>query len=177
MNVKWFVLGIVATLIAISAATFIYLKLGFVSARADVKPGVMDSWLGTAMDASTNRHAPKMMNPVPDTEATLVSAAQVYASRCGVCHGTPSEHDSKLGQAFYPPAPQFFGDDPPDMMEHANFYIIKHGVRMTAMPAWGDLLSDQQIWQTVGLLKRIDNKSLPPAVEQELNKPEGGAAR
>ncbi|MGH9566950.1 MAG: hypothetical protein ACRD4F_00485, partial [Candidatus Angelobacter sp.] len=103
MNVKWFVLGIVAVLIAIFVAGYIYVEQGFVSARADVKPGVMDSWLGSAMDASTKRHAPKTMNPVSDTEATLVSAAQVYGSRCGVCHGTPSDHDSKLGKAFYPP--------------------------------------------------------------------------
>ena len=166
---KWFVLGIIVTLIVLSAAAYIYLAQGFVSARADVKPGMMDSWLGSAMDASTSRHAPKLTNPAPDTQETLLAGAKIYASSCGICHGTPADHDSKLGKSFYPPVPQFFGDDPPDMKENENFYIIKHGVRMTAMPAWGDLLSDQQIWQTVALLKHIDQKSVPAEVQQELN--------
>jgi thiosulfate dehydrogenase len=167
--VKWFVLGIIATLIAVSAAAYIYLEQGYVSARADVKPGMMDSWLGSAMDASTSRHAPKVPNPLPDAPDTLLTGAKIYASRCGVCHGTPLDKDSKLGKGFYPPAPQFFGDDPPDMKENENFYIIKHGIRMTAMPTWSDILNDQQIWQTVALLKHIDQKSLPAEVQQELN--------
>jgi mono/diheme cytochrome c family protein len=167
--VKWFVLGIIVTLVALAAAAYIYLEHGFVSARADVNPGMMDSWLGSAMDASTTRHAPKLANPVPDTQDTLLAGAKTYTSVCAGCHGTPADHDSKFGKAFYPPAPQFFGDDPPDMKENENFYIIKHGVRMTAMPSWGDLLNDQQIWQTVAFLKHVDQKNLPAEVQQELN--------
>lgn len=172
MNVKWFVLGIIATLIGISAAVYIYLEHGFVDARADVKPGAMDTWLGASMDASTSRHAPNLKNPVPDTQETLVAAATIYSSRCGICHGSPADKDSKLGAAFNPPAPQFFGDDPPDMMENENYYIIKHGVRMTAMPAWDHLLSDEQIWQTVILLKHINDKDLPRQVAQQLSQAE-----
>lgn len=173
MNVKWFILGIIATLIALSAATYVYLEKGFVSIRADVKPGALDDWLGSAMDASTKRNAPKMMNPVPDTPDALLASAKLYGSSCGICHGSPAEKNSKIGEAFSPPAPQFFGDDPPAMKENENFYIIKHGVRMTAMPAWGNLLSDQQTWQAVNLLKHINDKDLSPAITEELNKQEG----
>jgi thiosulfate dehydrogenase len=172
MYVKWFVLGMIVILVAISAAAYVYLEQGFVSIRADAGPSPLDRWLGSAMDASAERHAPNVANPAPDNEATLAAAAKVYASRCGECHGTPAERESPLGRAFNPPAPQFFSDDPPDMKENENFYIIKHGVRMTAMPAWNDLLSDEQIWQTVTLLKHINNKSVPAAVEQELNTPQ-----
>ncbi|HET9741606.1 MAG TPA: cytochrome c [Terriglobales bacterium] len=171
MNFKWFVLGIVATLVVLCACAYVYLEHGFVDARADVKAGMMDHWLGSSMDASTSRHAPNVKNPVPDTQETLVAAATTYSSKCGICHGSPAEKDSKLGAAFNPPAPQFFGDDPPDMMGNENYYIIKHGVRMTAMPAWDHLLSDEQIWQTVALLKHINNKDLPPPVTQQLSQP------
>lgn len=166
---KWFVLGIIVTLVVLAAGAYIYLEEGFVSARADMKPGTMDSWLGSAMDASTGRHAPKLSNPAPDTQETLLAGAKTYATFCAGCHGSPADHDSKFGKAFYPPAPQFFGDDPPDMKENENFYIIKHGIRMTAMPTWADLLSDEQIWQTVALLKRVDQKNVPAPVQQQLN--------
>jgi mono/diheme cytochrome c family protein len=170
MRLKWFALGVTATVIALTAAAYVYLEKGFADTRADITPGPLDSWLGTAMDASTDRHAPKLTNPVLDTEENLLAAARLYTSNCLLCHGGADGVRSDLGDAVLPPAPQFFGSDPPDMMEDQNFYIIKHGIRMTAMPAWGKLLSEQQVWQTVLLLKHIHDKSVPQAVEQELKK-------
>ncbi len=171
MRGKWFAFGVVATLIALAACAYVYFEKGFVDARADIEPGFLDRLLGPAMDASTGRHAPKAMNPGPDNQANLLAGAQTYRSRCAICHGGPSGGASELGEAFNPAAPQFFGKEPPDMMENENFYIIKHGVRMTAMPAWEHLLTDEQIWQTVAVLKRINDKKLPPDVAQELARP------
>jgi mono/diheme cytochrome c family protein len=42
-------------------------------------------------------------------------------------------------------------------------------VRRTAMPAWGKIMADSEIWQVVTLLDHLDN--LPPAVSQELHRP------
>jgi mono/diheme cytochrome c family protein len=39
------------------------------------------------------------------------------------------------------------------------FWIVKHGIRNTTMPAWGAFLSDQEIWQVITLLRKFD--SLP----------------
>ena len=46
------------------------------------------------------------------------------------------------------------------------FWIIKHGIRNTAMLAWGNLLSDDEIWQVVTLLREFN--SLPDSVTLEL---------
>jgi len=59
---------------------------------------------------------------------------------------------------LYPPAPQF-PKEPTDMEEFANFYVIKHGVRWTGMPAWSGELSDQQIWTLVMYLNEMKNPS------------------
>ena len=45
------------------------------------------------------------------------------------------------------------------------FWLIKHGIRNTGMPAWGRMLSDEEIWQIVSLLK--NSQDLPPSVEAE----------
>jgi mono/diheme cytochrome c family protein len=34
---------------------------------------------------------------------------------------------------------------------------VKHGIRNTAMPAWGNLLSDEEIWQVVALIRTFDS--------------------
>jgi mono/diheme cytochrome c family protein len=49
-----------------------------------------------------------------------------------------------------------------------GFCITKHGIRLTGMPAWGSLLSDDQIWKLTAFLAHMD--SLPPSVEQEWKK-------
>jgi mono/diheme cytochrome c family protein len=47
------------------------------------------------------------------------------------------------------------------------FWVIKHGIRNTGMPAWGSMLSDEEIWQLVSLLK--NSQDLPPSVEAQWN--------
>ncbi len=46
------------------------------------------------------------------------------------------------------------------------FWIVKHGIRNTAMPAWGNLLSDEEIWRIVTLVRKFD--SVPDSVTLEL---------
>jgi mono/diheme cytochrome c family protein len=47
------------------------------------------------------------------------------------------------------------------------FWVIKHGIRNTGMPAWGGMLSDDEVWQLVSLLK--NSQDLPPSVEAHWN--------
>jgi mono/diheme cytochrome c family protein len=51
-----------------------------------------------------------------------------------------------------------------DMPENQNFFILQHGIRWTAMPGWKNVLTDQQIWQTVTFLSHMHE--LPPAAKQ-----------
>jgi len=69
-----------------------------------------------------------------------------------------------MGKAEYPPAPQFV-HDPADMPENQNFYIIAHGVRLTAMPGWEGVLNQDQTWKVTTFLSHMDK--LPSAVEKE----------
>jgi mono/diheme cytochrome c family protein len=55
------------------------------------------------------------------------------------------------------------------------FWLIKHGIRNTGMPAWGGMLSDDEIWQIVSLLK--NSQDLPPSVETEWNAPKTKSAQ
>jgi mono/diheme cytochrome c family protein len=95
---------------------------------------------------------------------TLRESIKLYREHCAACHGDPAAPERILGQSFYPPAPQFM-TDMPDMPANQNFYIIKHGIRMTGMPAWGKLLSDDQIWRLTTFLSEMGK--LPPSINQE----------
>ena len=160
-----FILGVVVTLIVAVVTVYIVSHFGFIDMRADQQPSRLETSLaGRAMDASTERHAPEVKNPVEPTDANLQEGMKIYIKYCAQCHGDPATPLSALGKAEYPPAPQFLSH-PADMPENQNFYIIEHGVRLTAMPGWAGVLNQDQAWKVTGFLNHMDK--LPSAVEKE----------
>ncbi|HYR42497.1 MAG TPA: cytochrome c [Terriglobia bacterium] len=157
--VKSFVLGAIA---AYGGAAFVLLssaKLGVLPVQADVAPSRLEAkLLGSALHAAVARNAPGGPNPMPASDENLIAGAKVYREMCARCHGGSRESDNTYGRSFYPPAPQL----PLTRSSYSDnemFWIVKHGIRNTAMPAWSNLLSDQEIWQVVTLLRKFD--SLP----------------
>ena len=164
-----FIRGIIVGAIVVAAGVYGYARLGLLDLRADQNPPAWEEHLaGTAMDESTERHALQQKNPLPATAENLLAGARLYRDKCSDCHGSPVNPNSDYGRSFYPRVPQFM-KQAPDMADHENFYLIKHGVRWTAMPAWGNIMTDSEIWQVVLVLNRFEK--LPPEVMEELKKP------
>ena len=168
---KNFVGGILATLVVLTLGGWLYLKLGYLDVRATPEPSRLESDLaGTALDASAARNAPRQQNPIPPTETNLLAGARLYRDKCADCHGRPDNPVSDYGRSFNPRAPQFM-KEPPHLPENQIFYVIKYGVRWSAMPAWGNIMADSEIWQVVAFLN--DARNLPASVQEELHKPAG----
>jgi len=164
-----FIRGMIVGAIALAAGVYGYARFGFLDLRADRAPAALEQRIaGSAMDESTERHAPRQKNPLSATQEHLLAGARLYRDKCFDCHGGPVNPDSDYGRSFSPRAPQFM-KEAPDMPDYENFYIVKHGVRWTAMPAWGGVMSDSEIWQVITLLNRF--QKLPPEVTEELKKP------
>jgi len=164
-----FIRGIIVGAIVVAAGIYGYARLGLFDLRADQEPSAWEERLaGTAMDESTERHAPQQKNPLPATAEHLLAGARLYRDKCSDCHGSPVNPNSDYGRSFYPRVPQFM-KQAPDMPDHENFYLIKHGVRWTAMPAWGKIMTDSEVWQVVLVLNHFEK--LPPEVLEELKKP------
>jgi mono/diheme cytochrome c family protein len=155
--IKSFVLGAMtaygfAALVLLFAA-----KLGVLPVQADVAPSRLEAkLLGSALHAAVARHASVGTNPMVPSKENLIAGAKVYREMCSRCHGGSRESDNTYGRSFYPPAPQL----PLNRTSYSDsemFWIVKHGIRNTAMPAWGILLSDEEIWQVVALIRTFDS--------------------
>ena len=143
--------------------------LGIVPVQADVAPSRLEAAvMGTALHAVVARRALSTANPVLPSEPNLIEGARLYAQMCSRCHGLSKESDNSYGQSFYPPAPHL----PLRRTSYSEpevFWIVKHGIRNTAMPAWGNLLSDEDIWRVVTLIDKFG--FLPDSVTAELRPP------
>ncbi|MGH9579792.1 MAG: c-type cytochrome [Terriglobales bacterium] len=164
-----FLLGVLVTLAAQGLVALLVATSGLPSFAASTAPSAVETRIAKmALNASVERHAPRGPNPVPVTEQSLMQGMFVYKVSCATCHGTPALNVSNYGRSFYPPAPQFTVE-PPRRPQNEIFYITKHGVRLTGMAAWGNLMDDEQAWKVSAFLSRLD--SLPPVVDAEWKKP------
>jgi mono/diheme cytochrome c family protein len=87
-----------------------------------------------------------------------VAGVAIYADLCVRCHGWPGARVPTLGRSLYPPAPAL---QPLHVSQSEVFWIVKHGLRHTGMPAWGALLSDRDILDVSAAVTRL--AVLPPA--------------
>jgi mono/diheme cytochrome c family protein len=159
--------GIVIGVLGVAAGSYVYLHYGFINMQAD-RPimGLERVYMGDAMDSYAGRFAPRVANPVQASDAVLIEGIRLYKSNCAVCHGGPDVPVSGVGAGLYPPAPQFLKDSP-DMPQNQNYWIIKHGIARTGMPAWDKVLSDNDIWKLTAFLSKMEELDrLSPAVQE-----------
>ena len=150
----------------------VIMKLGLVPINADQAPSNLEKKVFTfAVRASVARHSSEQGGIATPTDDQLRAGAEVYKAMCALCHGQLNGRASVLGGSFYPPAPQLPGHST-TYTERELFWIVKHGIRNTSMPAWRNLLSDEDIRQVVAFLKSLD--SLPPEVGAEANQKQAG---
>jgi thiosulfate dehydrogenase len=168
---RGFLFGVLATAIAAVLVGYLALSSGIIPANADGQPLPFETWAAsTSLDATLDRQAPKGPNPVALTDANLVAGVELYGQHCALCHGTAkgSASASPVAKGEYPQPPQFATDGVQDDPEGFSFWKVKHGIRLTGMPAWKDTLSDQQIWTLALCLKHMDK--LPALPEQAWQK-------
>jgi mono/diheme cytochrome c family protein len=83
--------------------------------------------------------------------------AGLYAEMCSGCHLGPGLEKTEISQGLYPQAPELSLG-----LNHTaaeEFWIIKHGVKMTAMPSWGHTHSDELIWNMVAFIRKLPSLS------------------
>ena len=163
-------LGVVLTLALLFLSALVVTKLGLMPVSADGTHSRLEARImPVVLHASIVRHESREMNPASLNEDNLKAGVDTYKAMCARCHSTPANGPSVYGESFYPPAPRL----PQGMSSYTDsqlFWLIKHGIRNTGMPAWGSMLSDQEIWQIVSLFR--NSQDLPPSVETEWNAPE-----
>jgi mono/diheme cytochrome c family protein len=76
---------------------------------------------------------------------------------CTGCHLGPGLEKSELSQGLYPSAPELARGD--DLSPAEQFWTIKHGVKLTAMPAWGKTHNDDLIWDMVAFIRQMPKMS------------------
>ncbi len=168
-----FIRGFIVALLILLVGGIGLALLGFFPTNANSTPPRFEQQIAmAALDASMERRAPRLNNPVPPTDENLIDGIKIYTMNCALCHGGLDRQPSVLGKSFYPPAPSLILyplDDP----EWHVFYAVRTGVRYSGMPSWEKVLSETDTWKVTSFLTRVEK--LPPAVQDFWKKSAGVA--
>ena len=156
---------ILATLLVLALAAGAFVWSGIYNPGADnphwkLTYAIMETTRGRAIE----KHASALTVPanLNDPQLILKGAGQ-YAAMCTACHLAPGMNDSELRPGLYP--------QPPDLSKErvdprTAFWVIKHGLKMSAMPAWGMSHDDDTIWSMVAFLQKLPD--MTPAQYKEI---------
>jgi mono/diheme cytochrome c family protein len=149
----------ILTVIAVILIEIIVLIIGAYSGIPDVsatKPeGKITDWfLNTTRDHSIHSRVERIAVPSLNDSSLVTTGFEHYNEMCVTCHGAPGREPDELAQGLNPPAPDLVASTT-DLSPAEMFLIVKDGIKMTGMPAWGSTHSDSAIWAIVAFLQRL----------------------
>jgi mono/diheme cytochrome c family protein/Tol biopolymer transport system component len=112
------------------------------------------------------------LNPLTADAATLAAGQMLYAANCAVCHGASGRGDGPLAIGLAPRPADFTQHMIPGKHTDGQVFLwVKNGYPGSAMPAWGERLSDEQIWQVVTYLRTFGQPAVVAAGAQPTAQP------
>jgi len=148
---------LILLIIAGFAGIFIYAGLYNIGADAPHSRFV-NMTLDQLRERAIAHHSRNIVPPADlNSPKRIAAGAGLYAEMCTGCHLGPGLEKSEMSQGLYPPAPELAR--PSSRSAAQRFWIIKHGVKLSAMPAWGKTHNDQLIWDMVAFIGTLPKLS------------------
>ena len=161
-----------ATLGMVGAAGIIWAGFYNVGAtRQHLQP--VFSVLEIAMHRSVRLHARDIEPPPLEDEAMVRRGATCFNDKCVQCHGAPGIAQGDIGKSMQPlPGPLVNATQ--TFQPRELYWITRHGIRLSGMPAWEFRLTDEEIWDVVAFLQRMPN--LTPQAYAEMAQGQSASA-
>jgi mono/diheme cytochrome c family protein len=94
-------------------------------------------------------------SPPGDLQASIEEGDKVYATDCTMCHGSDGRSPTDNGRWMYPRASDLTSRDVQTYSDRELFWIVKNGIRLSGMPAFGKVESDEHIWNLVNYVRTL----------------------
>ena len=152
--------AVAATLLVVALLALAFVYVGFYDVAADSPHGIALRWLAeTTRERSIAVRSINVKVPELDSPELIAAGATEYAQMCEGCHLAPGVPDNEFRKGLNPIAPPLagveFARDKSEAASARRFWIVKHGIKMSAMPAWGMTHDDNTIWTIVAFLRKL----------------------
>jgi mono/diheme cytochrome c family protein len=150
-----FLSGLVAGPLLLAAVVLAVVYAGVYDVAASAGHSRVMRWLlETAMERSVRRRAAGIVAPRLDAPDLVAAGARHYDAMCVGCHGAPGVPRGEAAEGLLP-EPADLARAVPRWRAAELYWITRHGIEMTGMPAWGATHSDGDLWAIVAFLLRL----------------------
>jgi mono/diheme cytochrome c family protein len=172
-----YVLGSTITLAVLVVGALLFAWSGIYNIAA-TKPhwGITLSFIEMFRDRSISVRSDGIDAADLDDAKLMEDAFIHYHEMCRLCHGAPDYQSEEFAKGLYPQPPNMItGSIQGERSEAEIYWILKHGIKMTGMPAFGPTHSDSELYGLVALTMEIPQRS-PEEYRQQVRKmdSEGG---
>jgi len=153
---RWpkFIAMIVSAAVVLIVAALVFVYTGAFDIAADTPHSQPVYWVlqKVRQRSITARANDPVPNDLGDPKRISSGAAQ-YAEMCSSCHLAPGMQRSEISRGLYPRAPELRRGS--SLTPAEEFWVIKHGIKMSGMPAWGETHDDAILWDVVAFLRKF----------------------
>jgi mono/diheme cytochrome c family protein len=112
--------------------------------------------LEAVKDRSIAAHSEGITVPPLNEEDLVQAGLPHFHETCRLCHGAPGYPREEFAEGLYP-EPPFLGSRAMqrEIGDQGLYWIVKNGLKMTGMPAFGKTHSEEQLWGIVAFLRRL----------------------
>jgi mono/diheme cytochrome c family protein len=176
-TVRTVLASVAGVLALLGGGAIVFIYSGIYNVAASEPHTALARWaLGTTMENSVQERAEEV-GPVPRlTDPGMIRQGFVeYRAMCVVCHGAPGVDRGEIGKGLTP-TPPFLHREAAEWSDRELFWIVKHGIKMSGMPAWGATHDDRSLWAVVAFLRTLPMLSPEEYHRLESTIPEEGGA-
>lgn len=121
------------------------------------EPGGDETLLAIKAKRFMIRRASRGISPpeAKDMKASLVEGDKIFGTDCSECHGNSGRDPTDAGRWMYPRAADLGSAEVQQYSDRELFWIVKNGIRLSGMPAFGKVESDEQIWDLVHFIRTL----------------------
>lgn len=147
--------GVAAVIAVLAVIGLVVVYSGGYNVAATDKHAPFARWaLDTTMHNSVERRAADIEAPERFTAEMIAAGAAEYKEYCQHCHAGPGVKRAEWAQGIRP-MPPLLTKAAAEWRPNQVFWIVKHGIKMTAMPAFGPTHDDQTVWNIAAFVEQL----------------------
>lgn len=153
----WLIAIIVITILIAAAAYWLVPRgIGAVGGPGPLETSVASKVRGWYISRAAKRIP---TSTIANNAASISQGEALYGMACAFCHGQDGRKSSPIGKSMHPRVPSLISPAVKGLSDKEVFWVIKNGIRLSGMPGFANVESDEEIWQITYYVRSLG----PPA--------------
>ena len=151
-------LRVLIVLVTLSlVAIVVVVGLAQIKLDALQEPGHFETFLATEAKRILIHRSSRYGIPAAPTnlQASVEEGEKLFGTECAMCHGLDGHTPTDTGRWMYPRASDLTSPNVQQYSDRELYWIVKNGIRLSGMPAFGKVESDDHIWNLVQYVRTL----------------------